>query len=105
MTDLSGWLASIRDVALPTLVVSIVMSPFIVEVLGRSVLRSGLAMLPPILLLGTALLLLRSRQRRSDAARGRWAMNRSLRRPESDQESDRYEDGEAIAVWSARSVG
>ena len=67
MADLSGWLASMLDVALPPVVVAVVLSPLIVlEVVARTVLRSGLALLPPIVLLGGALLFFRWRDRRRE---------------------------------------
>ena len=67
MADLSGWLASMLDVALPPVVVAVVLSPLIVlEIVARTIFRSGLAIFPPILLLGATLLFLRWRDRRRE---------------------------------------
>jgi hypothetical protein len=56
VADLTGWVASMLDVVLPPMVVSVVLSPLIIiEVIGRAMLRSGAA----ILLLGLSLLFLR----------------------------------------------
>jgi len=67
MADLSGWLASMLDVVLPPVVVAVVLSPLIIlEVVTQTVLHSGLAILPPIVLLGAALLFLRWWDRRRE---------------------------------------
>jgi hypothetical protein len=67
--DLSGWLASMLDVVLPPMVASVVLSPFVVmEVIARTILRSGSAILLPILLLGLSIVFLRWRDRRRGPA-------------------------------------
>jgi len=68
VADLTGWVASMLDVVLPPMVVSVVLSPLIIiEVIGRAMLRSGAAILLPILLLGLSLLFLRWRDRNRQA--------------------------------------
>jgi len=69
-SDLTGWLSTMLDVAFPPMVASAVLSPFIIiEVIGRTILRSGSAIFPPILLLGLSILFLRWRDRGREAAR------------------------------------
>ena len=67
--DLSGWLASILDVALPPTFAAVVLSPLIViEIVGRIILRSGSSIVPPVFLLGLALFVFYWRDRRREAA-------------------------------------
>ena len=67
--DLSGWVASMLDVVLPPMVVAVVLSPLIViEVIGRTMLRSGSAILLPIVMLSLTLLFFRWRDRKRAAA-------------------------------------
>ena len=69
VADLSGWVASMLDVVLPPMVVAVVLSPLIImEVIGRTMLRSGSAILLPIVLLGLTLLFFRWRDRKREAA-------------------------------------
>jgi hypothetical protein len=64
--DLAGWMSSMLDVVLPPMVGTVVLSPLIViEVIVRTMLRSGSSMLLPVLLLGLSLLYLRWRDRRN----------------------------------------
>jgi hypothetical protein len=67
--DLSGWLASILDVALPPTFAAVVLSPLIViEIVGRIILRSGSSIVPPVFLLGLSLFLFYWRDRRREAS-------------------------------------
>ena len=67
--DLTGWLSTMLDVVFPPMVATAVLSPLIIiEVIGRTILRSGSAILPPILLLGLSILFIRWRDRSRGAA-------------------------------------
>ena len=69
VADLSGWVASMLDVVLPPTVVAVVLSPLIIiEVIGRTILRSGSAILLPIVLFSLTLLFFRWRDRKREAA-------------------------------------
>jgi hypothetical protein len=62
--DLTAWLSTMLDVVFPPMVAAAVLSPFvIVEVIGRTILSSGSAILVPMLMLALSILFLRWRDR------------------------------------------